>query len=138
MIKKIIYHLLEFLKKKLIKIILKESKVIPVDKTGVDLAKAFHLYRGFHRKKSSLGDFIKVSVKKINPNCVLKKKSKIKAVIFRTKFTINLIDGVSYNFKENNIILLKRRLTSRGREIIGPTSKKFNRKKFIYSLAGFL
>jgi large subunit ribosomal protein L14 len=110
----------------------------PADKCGVDLVKVFHLYRGFHRKKSYVGDFVKVSIKKTNPESLIKKKSKIKSILIRTKFSAGLIDGVVYNFKENNLILLKKRLSSRGKEIVGPSSRKLNRKKFLFSLAGFL
>jgi ribosomal protein L14 len=42
--------------------------MIPADKCGVDFVKIFHLYRGFFRKKSKNGDFVKVSVRKTSPN----------------------------------------------------------------------
>jgi ribosomal protein L14 len=46
----------------------KNSIIIPCDKSGVQLVKVFHLYKGFFRKNSFVGDFIKVSVKETKPN----------------------------------------------------------------------
>jgi len=112
--------------------------LIPADKCGVDIVKVFHLYKGFSRKHSFIGDFVKVSVKKVVPGNIIKKKSKLKGILVRTKFAINLKDGTNYNFKENNVVLLKKRLTPRGKEIVGPTSRMLKRKKFISSFVGSL
>lgn len=55
--------------------IYKSSKLIPSDKCGVWVIKVFHLYRGFNRKVSFTGDFVKCSVKKVRPENWLKKKN---------------------------------------------------------------
>jgi large subunit ribosomal protein L14 len=102
--------------------ILKESILMPADKCGVDVVKVFHLYKGFCRKSSFVGDFVKVSTRKVVPGNIIKKKTKLKGILVRTKFSVNLLDGSSYSFKENNVVLLKKRLTPRGKEIVGPTS----------------
>lgn len=116
--------------------ILKETVLVPADKCGVDLVKVFHLYKGFSRKASYIGDFVKVSVKKVLPGNIIKKKTKIKGILVRTKFAVGLNDGCVYAFKENNVVLLKKRLTPRGKEIVGPTSRMLRRKKFISSFVG--
>ena len=54
--------------------ILKNTYLIPCDKSGVQIIKVFHLYKGFFRKKSSIGDFLKVSVKESKPNNRIFKK----------------------------------------------------------------
>lgn len=111
---------------------------MPADKCGVDIVKVFHLYKGFSRKCSFIGDFVKVSVKRVVPGNIIKKKTKLKGILVRTKFTIKLRDGCNYNFKENCVVLLKKRLTPRGKEIIGPTSCMLRRKKFVSSFVGAL
>ena len=58
--------------------IYKSSSLIPADKCGVWVVKVFHLYRGYNRKVSFVGDFIKCSVKKTRPENWLKKKNKNK------------------------------------------------------------
>lgn len=118
--------------------ILKESYLIPADKCGVNLVKVFHLYRGFNRKCSKVGDFVKSSVRKTSANNWIKKGSKPRGIIIRTKFVISNRDGNSFFFKENNVVLLKKRLTPKGKEVIGPSVRKIKRKKFILSFAGMI
>ena len=48
--------------------------MIPADKCGVEFVRVFHLYRGFFRKKSKNGDFVKVSVRQTLPDNWVKKK----------------------------------------------------------------
>lgn len=98
----------------------------------------FHLYRGFNRKSSRVGDFIKCSVQKTIPNNWIKKKTKLKGLIIRSKFIIINRDGTSFNFKENNVILLKKRLSTKGKEVVGPAVRIIKRKKFVSAFAGSL
>jgi len=115
---------------------LKETTLVPCDKCGVEVVKVFHLYRGFYRRHSFIGDFVKSSVKKTVPDNWIKKKTKLKGIIVRSKFNLSLNDGTSYKFKENNVVLLKKRLTPKGKEVVGPTSRLLKRKKFILSFSG--
>ena len=66
----------------------KTSILIPSDKCGVLTVNTFHLYKGFSRKFSKFGDYIKVSIRKTKPENILNKKSKRKAIIVRTKKNI--------------------------------------------------
>ncbi len=118
--------------------VLKESILVPADRCGVKFIKVFHLYRGWNRKCSHIGDFLKISVRKTVPSNWIKKKTKLKAFILRTKFKTTNNDGSSFNFKENNAVLLKKRLTTKGKEIWGPSIKKIKRRKFLASLVGYL
>jgi len=47
--------------------IYKGTNIVPADKCGVWHARVFHLYRGFNRKVSFVGEFIKVSVRRTKP-----------------------------------------------------------------------
>lgn len=85
-----------------------------------------------------MGDFLKVSVQKTAPNNWIKKKTKLKSILIRTKFAIGNKDGVVFSFKENNSILLKKRLSPKGKEVVGPAVRKIRRKKFVSSFAGSL
>jgi large subunit ribosomal protein L14 len=117
---------------------LKESILVPADKCGVETVKLFHLYTGFNRKFSKIGNFVKCSVKKTAPNNFIKKKSKLKGLIIRTRYFFKNNDNLVFSFKDNNIILLKKRLTPRGKEVIGPGVRLIKRKKFLNSLAGII
>ena len=96
----------------------------------------FHLYRGSFRKSSFVGDFVKTSVQKTSPNNWIKKKTKLKSIIIRTSFRNINLDGSSFVFKENSSILLKKRLTPKGKEVVGPVVRQIKRKKFVASFAG--
>jgi len=116
----------------------KTSILVPSDKCGVLTVNTFHLYKGFSRKYSHFGDYIKVSVRKIKPENPLTKKSKRKAIIVRTCKGTNLVDGSYCRFDFNSVVLLKKRLTPEGKEIFGPIVRSFKKKKFLSSFSGIL
>ncbi len=114
----------------------KETNLKPSDKCGVWSTRVFQLYKGSFRKSSSIGDFVKISVKNTQPNNTLPKKSKSKSIIITVKKEILNIDGSYVKFYTNNNVLLKKRLTARGKTIIGPASSKLKRKRFMSSFLG--
>nr|YP_004841745.1 ribosomal protein L14 [Ichthyophthirius multifiliis]AEL89287.1 ribosomal protein L14 [Ichthyophthirius multifiliis] len=116
----------------------KETNLKPSDRCGVWSTRVFQLYTGSFRKCSSISNFVKISVKKTQPNNQITKKSKSKSIIITTKKELNKIDGSYIKFKTNNNILLKKRLTSRGKTINGPASLDLKRKKFISSFLGVI
>ena len=113
----------------------KSSILIPADKCGVLSVNTFHLYKGFSRKYSKFGDFIKVSVRKIKPDNFLVKKSKRKAIIVRTKKDLSICDGTMIRFNYNSAVILKKRLTPEGKEIFGPIVRNLKKKNFISSFS---
>lgn len=116
----------------------KSSVLIPSDNNGVQIVKVFHLYNGFSRKIAYFGNFIKVSVKVVKPDSLLPKKAKPKGLIIRTKYPIKKNDGSSIQFLENNIVLLKKRTTSFGKRIYGPTLRIIRRRKLLASFSKVL
>lgn len=110
--------------------IYKNTYLIPADRCGVFWVKVFHVYGGWSKKVAIIGDFVKVSVRDTKSNNKLKKKTKITGIVIRTKKEILKIDTTTIKFKENNLVLLKRRMTPKGREVIGPITSTINRKKF--------
>jgi len=116
----------------------KSSILVPADKCGVFTVNTFHLYKGFSRKFSKFGDYIKVSIRKTKPDNTLSKKSKRKAIIIRTKKKIIVCDGTQVRFDYNSVIILKKRLTPEGKEIFGPIVRNFKKKKFLSSFSGLI
>lgn len=116
----------------------KSSILVPADKCGVFTVNTFHLYRGFSRKFSKFSEFIKISIRKTKPENTLTKKTKRKAIIVRTKKNIFLCDGSYVRFDYNSVILLKKRLTPEGKEIFGPITRNFKKKKFLSSFPGLI
>ena len=116
----------------------KSTYLVPADRCGVWWVSVFHLYHGFSRKTAKCGEFVKVSVKRTRPNNWLKVKSKVKGFILRTKKEITKIDGTYIKFFVNNVVLLKKRLTPRGKELFGPIPSTIKRKKFKTSFPGII
>lgn len=116
----------------------KTSILIPSDKCGVFTVNTFHLYRGFLRKSSGFGEFIKVSIRKIKPENKLKKKAKRKAIIVRTLGGISFHDGSFIRFNYNSAVILKKRLTPEGKEIFGPILRNLRKKKFRSTFPGLI
>jgi len=116
----------------------KGTYLIPMDKCGVWWVSVFHIYKGFKRKVGKQGDFVKISVKNTRPDNWVLKKSKLNGIIILTKKEVRLNDGSFLKFKFNNIVLLKKRLTAKGKEVIGPGLKVIKRKKFLMSFSGIL
>lgn len=116
----------------------KSTILIPADKCGVLTVNTFHLYKGFSRKFSQFGDYIKISIRKTKPENILPKKTKRKAIIVRTKKWVSLVDGTLVRFDYNSAIILKKRLTPEGKEIFGPIIRSFKKKKFLSSFSGLI
>lgn len=116
----------------------KGTYLVPVDKCGVWWVGVFHLYGGFNRKISYRGNFVRVSVKNTRPDNWVSKKTKLNSIIILTKKENKLKDGSYFKFKVNNVVLLKKRLAAKGKEILGPCLKTIKRKKFLMSFSGVL
>jgi len=116
----------------------KNTLLVPADKCGVLTTNTFHLYRGFIRKFSLFGDYVKVSIRKTKPENNLSKKMKRKSLIIRTKKNIEVHDGSYIRFYYNANIILKKRLTPEGKEIFGPIFRGFKKKKFLSSFSGLI
>ena len=108
------------------------------DKCGVWYVNVFHLYQGYNRKQAKIGNFLKVSVRKTKPENWLKKKTKVKSFLIRSKIFNSGLDNTFIKFQYNSCILLKKRLTPYGKTVFGPTLKKIKRKKFLSSFPGIM
>lgn len=109
-----------------------------MDKCGVWWVSVFHIYKGFRKKIGKSGNFVKISVKNTRPDNWVTKKTKLNGIVILTRKEIRLKDGSYFKFKHNNLVLLKKRLTAKGKEIVGPGVKTIKRKKFLMSFSGIL
>ena len=74
----------------------KNSILKPADNCGVLKSKVFHVYKGSKGKLAFCGNFLKTSAKEVKLENPIKKKTKLKAILVRTKFAIKKKDG-SFN-----------------------------------------
>ena len=110
----------------------KSSMVKMTDKTGVLYGRIFHIYKGSVRKTAKIGDIVKLSIREKTPTCFLKKGGKSKAILVRANFIDNRPDGSYIRFFENRCVLLKRRLSTRSKRVLGPSLRSIKKKKFVY------
>ncbi len=118
-----------------VEILQKLSLLIPCDSTGVFLSRIFHIYQ---HNYASVGVFTKVSIRVTKPRCRVRKKRKLRAFIVRTAYPHYMPDRSFFITTVNSGVLLKKRLSMRGRIVFGPAIYTVKRKKFLKSFARVL
>lgn len=120
--------------------IFKHSWLNVADNTNVKWIQIFHLYKGFNRRSTKIGFFVKGSARAVEPPRIEYKGFKFKfnkkgdicrGLIIRTKFRIKKDDGSSLYFKNNSTILLKKKQDVKSKYLYGPVSYKIKRKRFL-------
>ena len=114
----------------------KRSNVVVGDNCGAWTARVFHIYRGSRHRTGIAADFVKVSIRQASPLSKIKKGYKSKAIIVRVRSMSKRRDGSYVRFEDNNVVLLKKRLTPRGKELHGPITYGFHRRKFTATFLG--
>lgn len=119
--------------------IFKNTWLSIADNTNVVWLEAFQLYKGFKRKFTIIGFFIKGSAKIVRPPRIEYKGFKFKfnrkgdicrGFIIRTIVTKTRPDGNTLRFSANDIILLKKRNEPKSKYLHGPSSIMLKRKKY--------
>jgi len=118
----------------------KESWVYITDNTNVRWVKIFQLYKGFHRKSSTPGFFLKGSARVVEPPRIeykgFKYKYNLKGDICRLYFVRSKRkfltgDGSSVGFTSNSAISIKKKQDPKSKFLNGPISRIVRRKKFL-------
>ena len=119
--------------------IFKQTWLNIADNTNVNWLRTFHLYKGFHRKVSHVGFFIKGSARVLEPPRTEYKGFKFKfnkkgdvcrGLIIRSSRIMLRLDGSSSQFRSNNAILIKKKQNIKSKYLIGPSTYHLKRKKF--------
>ena len=103
---------------------------MPSDSSGILLVKTIQTRRCSTTKHAKIGKFLKVVVRNTKTSLNKIKKKKSRAIVIRTKHQILSKKGKYYQFFDNALVLLKKRMNARGKELYGPTSKDLKIKKF--------
>jgi large subunit ribosomal protein L14 len=120
--------------------IFKKTWLNVADNTNVNWLQTFHLYKGFYRKSTKSGQFIKGSARSVEPPRIEYKGFKVKfnkkgdicrGLIIRNKYNTKIVDGGVLNFFNNSIILIKKKQELKSKYLFGPISRNLRRKKFI-------
>lgn len=120
--------------------IFKQTWLSIADNTNVRWLQVFQLYKGFNRKVTTVGYFIKGSARVVEPPRIEYKGFKFKfnkkgdicrGFIIRVKYNIKQHDGRTIFFKNNSIILLKKKQDIKSKYLHGPITSQIKRKKFL-------
>lgn len=115
----------------------KESRLEVADNTGAKEALIIGIPRQL-RKTVTVGDIVKVTIKKDTPNGIAKKGKVYDAVIIRTKGVVRREDGSYVSFDRNALVLIDKKTNNPiGTRIFGPVPRELRGKNFmkIISLA---
>jgi len=119
--------------------ITKQTWIHASDNTNVRWLKTFHLYKGFDRRSTTIGYFIKGSARVIEPPRLEYKGFKFKfnkkgdicrAILVRCVWPLRRLDGSVTSFPINNGILIKKKQNVKSKYIQGPSTYHLRRKKF--------
>jgi len=108
----------------------KNTFSIPSDSSGIYLVKVIQTRRCSTTKHAKINKFLRVVVRNTKTKLKKIKKKKSRAIVVRSKHFVLLKSGKIYNFGDNALVLLKKRMNARGKELYGPTSKALKIKKF--------
>ena len=109
----------------------KNSFSVPSDSSGILLVKVIQTRKCSNTRHAKINRFLRVVVRNTKTSLNKIKKKKSRAIVVRTKHLMYSQKGKYYNFCDNALVLLKKRMNSRGRELYGPTSKNLKIKKFL-------
>ena len=117
----------------------KESWVHLTDNTNVRWLRLFHLYKGFKRRSTTIGFFVKGSARVVEPPRLEYKGFKIKfnkkgdicrALVLRVRKPICRLDSSTTFFNANSSLSIRKLQTPKSKYINGPTTYNLYRKQF--------
>lgn len=117
----------------------KQTWVHASDNTNVRWLRIFHLYKGFDRRASEVGFFVKGSARVVEPPRLEYKGFKFKfnkrgdvcrALLVRGIYPRRRLDGSVYSFPTNSGVLIRKRQNVKSKYLQGPSSYHLRRKKF--------
>ena len=114
-----------------------ESFLDVADNSGAKKVQCIKVLGGYRRRYARVGDIIVVSVKNAIPEGTVKKGTKAKAVVVRTKKETKRSDGSCIRFDQNAVVLINNQGEPLGTRIFGPVARELRWKEFtkIISLA---
>ena len=110
--------------------ITEETCLNVADNTGARKVKCFRIM-GQRKRYGHLGDLIKVSIREVQPNGLVKKGEVRLAIIVRTRKPIRRPDGSYLRFDSNACVLVDDSLNPLGTRIFGPVARELRDKNFI-------
>lgn len=101
------------------------------DNSGAKKVKCIKVLGKHSLSPGFLGDLVIVSVKQLRSkgNLKVKRKDVCLGIIFRIKYKTTRLDGRSFHFFDNSVILLKKNFKPYGTRFFGPVVKELRKQK---------
>ena len=114
-----------------------ETMLNVADNTGVKIVRCIQVRGTASKKYGVVGDVVIGSVRKCSPQSSLRKGTKVRGVIVRTKRDIVRDDGSVLRFDDNSIVIIDENNQPVGNRIFGPVARELRYRNFmrIISLA---
>ncbi len=114
-----------------------ETMLDVADNSGAKKVQCIKVLGGYRRRYARIGDLIVVSVKEAIPDSNIKKGTKAKAVVVRTRKETKRSDGTYIRFQQNAVVLINAQGEPVGTRIFGPVARELRWKEYtkIISLA---
>ena len=118
--------------------ILRLSWLNIADNTNVRWLQVFHLYKGWKRRSTPLGFFVKGSARIVEPPRIEYKGFKFKysrkgdicrSLVVQTSFPSARPDGTVFYFQQNNAFIIRKKQDLKSKYIFGPITKTFVQKR---------
>ena len=118
----------------------KESWIYVTDNTNIKWIKTFHLYQGFNRRSTSVGNFVKGSARIVEPPRLEYKGFKYKyslkgditkGILVRSKYDKLRKSSHSLKLLNNSCIIVKKNLTPQSKFMSGLLLRSSRRRKLL-------
>ena len=107
------------------------------DNSGARKASMIGVLNAKGRRCARIGDVIRVNIKESAPDSAVKKGTKAKGIVVRTKAPIRRNDGTYVRFDTNAIVIIDDAGNPRGTRVFGPVARELRNMEYmkIVSLA---
>jgi large subunit ribosomal protein L14 len=107
------------------------------DNSGARKASMIGVLNSKGRLWARIGDVVRVNIKEASPDSAVKKGSKAKGIIVRSRFAIRRQDGTYVRFDSNAVVLIDDAGNPRGTRVFGPVARELRNLEYmkIISLA---
>ena len=102
----------------------KQTMLEVADNSGAKKLMVIHVSGGTRKRFATIGDKVKVTVKKAIPGGAVKKSEVLDAVIVRTKKEIRRFDGSYIRFDDNAAVIINKDNQPVGTRIFGPIARE--------------
>ncbi|HEY9688854.1 MAG TPA: 50S ribosomal protein L14 [Coleofasciculaceae cyanobacterium] len=101
------------------------------DNSGAKKIMCIRVLGGGNRRYGHVGDEIIAVVKDAIPNMAVKKSDVVRAVIVRTKKTIQRDSGMCIRFDDNAAVIVNKDGNPRGTRVFGPVARELRDKNYL-------